>query len=467
MLGKACWSIVALAIGKACGSIINEDVAVLGGGASGTYAAVRLREDFNTSIVVIEQKARLGGHVDTYTIPGINTSVEYGVQTYFQYGAATDFFARFGVEIGVFPRRSLTPINVDISNGALLSAYTPPSMGATGDALATWVNLTEKYESIMEPGYWNFPAGHAIPPELLLPFGEYATKYNLAAAAPRIMAVSNVGIGGLKKVLTLYVMQAFGAPIAKATSLFSPKGNSNSLLYQRAYDLLKDDVLLESRVAEASRELSGIRLVVKREDGTTWLIKAKRLLVTAPPSLPNLEPFDLDKQEKAVFSTWTPTWSFAGVLKVPCIPENYSVSYISSASLPSDHLALRDYPFTLRFDSTGPSGLGLFRVLFATNYTITHAEAKVTISESAQKLVTAGTFNTTSDCKVDFVAFTDHNSILWRQSVEQIKAGFVQKLYALQGHRATWYTGGLFGSDYTSTVWALTSTVLPKLLKGL
>ena len=39
--------------------IIIKDVAIIGGGASGTYAAVRLREDLNTSIVVIEEKDRL------------------------------------------------------------------------------------------------------------------------------------------------------------------------------------------------------------------------------------------------------------------------------------------------------------------------------------------------------------------------------------------------------------------------
>ena len=39
--------------------VITRDVAIIGGGASGTYAAVRLREDLNTSIVVIEENDRL------------------------------------------------------------------------------------------------------------------------------------------------------------------------------------------------------------------------------------------------------------------------------------------------------------------------------------------------------------------------------------------------------------------------
>jgi flavin-dependent dehydrogenase len=40
-------------------SIVNKDVAILGGGASGTYAAVRLREDYGRSVLLIESEAVL------------------------------------------------------------------------------------------------------------------------------------------------------------------------------------------------------------------------------------------------------------------------------------------------------------------------------------------------------------------------------------------------------------------------
>ena len=39
--------------------IITKDVAILGGGASGAHAAVRLREDLGKSIIVIEKQNRL------------------------------------------------------------------------------------------------------------------------------------------------------------------------------------------------------------------------------------------------------------------------------------------------------------------------------------------------------------------------------------------------------------------------
>jgi len=44
---------------SAASSIIHRDVAIIGGGASGAYSAVRLREDMGVSIVLIEKESIL------------------------------------------------------------------------------------------------------------------------------------------------------------------------------------------------------------------------------------------------------------------------------------------------------------------------------------------------------------------------------------------------------------------------
>lgn len=50
---------IAAAAATGSSSAIDVDVAIIGGGASGAYAAVRLREDFGKSIVVVEKEDRL------------------------------------------------------------------------------------------------------------------------------------------------------------------------------------------------------------------------------------------------------------------------------------------------------------------------------------------------------------------------------------------------------------------------
>lgn len=40
-------------------NVLFKDVAIIGGGASGAYAAVRLRDDFGKSIALVEKEDRL------------------------------------------------------------------------------------------------------------------------------------------------------------------------------------------------------------------------------------------------------------------------------------------------------------------------------------------------------------------------------------------------------------------------
>ena len=58
---SALWGLLAYlaAKAKAQGITISRDVVIIGGGATGTYAAVRLQQDMGKSVVVIEQTDRL------------------------------------------------------------------------------------------------------------------------------------------------------------------------------------------------------------------------------------------------------------------------------------------------------------------------------------------------------------------------------------------------------------------------
>jgi phytoene dehydrogenase-like protein len=195
--------------------VLTADVAIIGGGASGTYAAVRLREDLNTSIVLIEPRDDLGGHTSTYHVPETNTTLDYGVQSYLPYGPALDFFARFGIQSQPYTSKRLTALNVDVETGKALPNYIAPSANATNEAFQRWLLIVSKYEAFLEPGYWNFPEPSEIPTDFLVSFEEFAKQNQLEAAVPRILTVSGVGYGGIRELLTFEIFQAFGASLTK------------------------------------------------------------------------------------------------------------------------------------------------------------------------------------------------------------------------------------------------------------
>jgi heterodisulfide reductase subunit A-like polyferredoxin len=57
-----------LAIPPPIEETIVRDVCILGGGSTGTYAAIRLSQDMGKSVVVIEKTERLGGHTGKCSI---------------------------------------------------------------------------------------------------------------------------------------------------------------------------------------------------------------------------------------------------------------------------------------------------------------------------------------------------------------------------------------------------------------
>jgi hypothetical protein len=120
-------------------------------------------------------------------------------------------------------------------------------------------------------------------------------------------------------------------------------------------------------------KLSGLRLELNsRSTKATPVtsLKLARVLHTAPPIISNLAPFHPDGKDTSVVSTFTVNSEFVGVIKATCIPENYSITHLPSAAAPSNQLSLKDWPYSLRLDSTGPVGLNLFRVIFGANYTL-------------------------------------------------------------------------------------------------
>ncbi|KUJ08090.1 uncharacterized protein LY89DRAFT_659797 [Mollisia scopiformis] len=445
-------------------SVVNTDVAILGGGASGTYAAVRLREDYGKSDLLIEMEAVLGGHVNTYTDPETGEAFNYGVQSYIDYKGAKAFFERFGIPLQPNVLFSSNTLDVDPNTGKLVNVPVGPPLNSSVAALQRYYDVIVPWNDILLPGYWDFPPGEQIPADLLLPFSDFVTKYELEDMAPVLAVVSGQSISTTNP--TLFVVKNFGTPVVEGflnNTFFDPVPFNNSLLYGDAERLLGESVVLTSTVIEANRSDHGVRLVIENlQTGKRTLVFAKRLLVASQPSIENLAVLGLDKQETAVFSTWSYGTVYTAVLKTNLIPDNTSVAFVTPANSTS---AQKPYSFGITWNGAP----GYFWIIFGSEESFTEVEASEAIVAEMKVLYNGGAFPPigSSTPSSEVVAISNHSSVTWGQSVAQLEAGFVQDLYALQGHKSTWYTGGLWCPDYSSNVWAFTDTVLPKLLDGI
>lgn len=389
------------------------------------------------------------------------------MQSYFDYGAAREFFNRFNVTLTTPTRAPLKTTYADFKTGKTVSGYIPPNATAQSTALKNYLKQVERYEDIFLPGFWNFPT--QFPPELLLPFSDFAKKYDIEAAIPQMLTVGGLGIGDPKTSPTFLVMQTLGAPVVRSllsgSLSFVPASHNNSELYSRIAGNLKDDILYFTVVVDAERSENGVKLTLKGEDGVLIHVHAKRLLITFAPTMQNMAPLRPDELETSIFSKWEYYKAYPGFVIHPSLPVNGSIINIPELAVPSNYLEIPGMPYIGRFSYVGNPG---FRVIIGGNGTFNSMEAKKTVEKALLQMIEGGTLPSTEPAeKLKFTVLGDHGAMHLHVSPKELEDGFMPALYKLQGRNSTWYSGAAWSSQYTTVVWAFTDTVLPRLLEGL
>jgi hypothetical protein len=106
--------------------LIKTDVVVVGGGAAGTYAAIQLK-DQHKKVVVIESKARLGGHTETYHDPESGQPIDMGVLLYHDEPIVHEWYARFNLSLSRINFGGAAPQYVDFRTGKIEKTYRLPT----------------------------------------------------------------------------------------------------------------------------------------------------------------------------------------------------------------------------------------------------------------------------------------------------------------------------------------------------
>ncbi|KAH8175063.1 NAD(P)-binding rossmann-like domain-containing protein [Sarocladium implicatum] len=460
-----------LALAAACNDVIEKDVVVIGGGASGAYAAFSLREDYGKSVALIEKEKALGGHVDSWT-DETGRSYDFGVVTYIDSGNATSFMQRLGLDLGVMPRATTTQEYFDFKTGEPVD-FTPQPFPAQLEALEKFRVEAEKFEPLIQgPGYFAFPEPEDIPGELLMPFGEWLEMHDLQTAMPFIYSSTGLGVGNTSAEMTLYALQAFGASMARSTlglqGSFVPASLRNQDIYDAVGKQLGDDVYYQSTVVKSTRTDDGVSVAVKSHaTNSTTLVKAKRLLISIPPTAKNTAVFDLDENEADVLEKLYYNNEYTGLVNNANLAANWSYFNMPAASAPDKVLVLPEAPFTARLDAMGNGTI--YRVTVVGDGSTTAEEAKALVQGDFDRLVASGAIEEpeNGDNTVSWVDFSVHSSMHARVSEEELEDGFMQKFNALQGQRSTWWTGGAWAVNFQTHLWEYDDMIIPKMLEGL
>jgi hypothetical protein len=403
-----------------------------------------------------------GGHVETYIDPVSGNPYDYGVNSYTEYGGAKDFFSRFNISLVNSTSLKLNTSNIDFVSGKALVGYQSPASADVTAALTRYLNLTAKYEDMLLPSYANFPT--QVPNELLTKFSDIVTKYDLQACLPLVYQITGFGLGNMGDELFLFVMQEFSAPMTRALlgqkSSWVPSTHRNQDLYDAIATLLGDDVLYSTTIISSNRTNEGVKLLVRSDKGESTLIIAKKLLVSFALSQENTATLSLSKPEEDIFSTWSLSHGYCGIVTSPSLPINSSLVNIPAAAVPTNYLAFPEVPFVVRYQYLGDKN---FRILLTgtDNYTVPLALSLA--SDTFNTLAVAG--NIPEGLNLTFAAFTEHTTTQQHVPAEDVRNGFYQKLYALQGGRSTFYTGRAWTGQFTTILWEFNNQwLLPKLL---
>ncbi|XXH04516.1 hypothetical protein Hte_010932 [Hypoxylon texense] len=430
--------------------VITRDVAIIGGGATGTYAAINLK-DAGKSVVVVEKKGELGGHTATYHDPATGTPINYGLQVYYDDPLARAFFSRLNISVskGEFPT-SHTPLYIDFTDGVELSNYSIPALN---DDYMTELHKYPYLENGLE-------LPDPVPEDLLLPWSEYMKKFNLTDDAFATYSRPAVA-GDLTRTLALFVFNNLNTVMLEEEIGGKTIVNANGDYaepFRNALAELGPDVLLNSTVTSAqrgSKPADGVRLCVRTPAGAKQIV-AKQLVFAAPPVLDNLQPFGPDAREAAVVSQFAGGFYYTGVVTNAGLPAAHS--YVNRGRATESHVAR--LPGNVMFNPTAVAGA--YYYWYASLAALARGEVEAATRATLKRLQ-RGVAGADPAAEPAFVAYNSHAPLHPTAGADAIRRGVYRDMYALQGYRNTWYTGSLMVTG-SPQLWNITSQLLPKII---
>jgi hypothetical protein len=443
-LGAVSLALAAAAYGK--GEIVT-DVCILGGGGTGAYAAAQFISR-GYSVAVVEKEDHLGGHAHTLYLGGGH--FEYGVAGYFNLEITRNFFNLIGVPYQNFTTPAATYDFINFETGERVN---PGHSLDPNTAASQYLATLQEFDYLYSGAYY---LPDEVPEVLLRPFGEFVQEHSLQGVLQFVQTWTEP-VGNVLETPLLYVIQCFSlSPIDGFLRVggIVPSNGTHELFRIVARYIGKRNILYNSRATAASRDSTGVNLLVEDADGMQTVVRAKQLLITFPPILPNLDGFNLDEDERSVFSKLKHNSFYGGlVVANTSIPDGINLVNLNPNNQPG---SLPLPPFLYALDYTGISGYHRTRITGVAHFT--EMDARRLLLGDLRRMEEAGTFPGAQEPTI--VALANHTPSSLHVSNEDVRSGFYKKLYALQGHRSTYYTGYTFCTDYSPQLWNYTLSIV-------
>ncbi|KAK8096246.1 hypothetical protein PG999_014268 [Apiospora kogelbergensis] len=435
--------------------IIHRDVVIVGGGSSGVYSAMRLK-DHGKTVMVVEKKDVLGGHAEAWFDPDTGTPVDIGVVVFAHTDTVRDYFARFNLSLTPLTGTS-KPQYVDFTTGKMVN-YTEPDAAAFGAALDSYVNQLNNYPALQDSFNMTYP----VHPDLLLSFGDFVAKYQLQDLVPKVFLYNQgaVPLLNISMVYTFKYLNLDEVDSFKQGSL-SLDHNSVTELYRRAAASLGPDVLVNSTVKSMYRSnLDEVRVAVSTPAGPK-LVVAKKILSTIPPLPDNLDGYDLSANETSLFGQFFANGYYTAVMNNTGL-ENAQLTNHG----PGRPYGVPELPGIYTMNSRPlPGNRSVTQVYYGSPSVLPDEEVKAEIVKSLRRFQAE---NGLPETEPTWLKFSSHSPFNLMVPNDNIAAGFYDQLFSLQGQRNTFYNGAAWHSQGSSVLWEFTDRyIIPIMLASM
>ena len=277
------------------------------------------------------------------------------------------------------------------------------------------------------------------------PTGEFCAKYNVSTALPRMYESTGGGPASREAnfldTMTLTFLQSFSPGWMKV--FFTDIGyyhivGGNQLLYNQIAELLGKDVLTDTVVLASERSSTGVTLLVSGLQGTK-IIKAKKLLLAIPPTRENMIPFATNAEENDIFSKTKYGRYGTAIVSHPSLPKGVELHNMPTSAVADPWAPFLDNPHILSFTSYGNDS-DLFSIgTSGSPYALFGQTAATGVAQSSlMKMAQQGTIPSLGGKLLKVVEWSDHGPGGFGVTKQDMRNGWMDKMYGLQGKRSTW-----------------------------